>query len=260
MARAVPNVAPGARTLRLTTPYMSGTDVAEVQRALHVADDGFYGPVTASAVADWKWRVGYPERQIDNAIGARGIAWLLGEKPLPAGFEARAEERRRDARPIREAGAAEMERWAKANYRERGRDVVPELVAMAGELGVVPTYREMGYPWCAFAAFLATLRHGGATADLGLRKARFNPLYCPEILNQAAAGRFGMRVVSAAQAARGDLVLFNWRDGGDEIDHLGRVLKPPTAKRVTTVEGNSANRVAVRSRPVTAVAAYVRDA
>src|SRR6187200_1933269 len=47
------------RTLTLTSPYMTGADIVKAQRALGVPDDGEYGPVTASAVSDWKRRSGY---------------------------------------------------------------------------------------------------------------------------------------------------------------------------------------------------------
>ena len=56
-----------------------------MQRALGFkgkAVDGDYGPDTAGAVEEWKWRkVGYPKRQINNRLGLLGIAWLLGEVP-----------------------------------------------------------------------------------------------------------------------------------------------------------------------------------
>ncbi len=67
-----------------------------------------------------------------------------------------------------------MERWAAEGLRERppGSDRVPALVALARELGVSELYAEMGYPWCAFAAFLAALVHGGHTAEAGLRRER----------------------------------------------------------------------------------------
>ncbi len=256
---AIPEVATGSRTLRLITPNMVGTDIAEIQRALGVGDDGEYGPITAGAVADWKRRVGYPQNQITNEIGPKGIRWLLGREPLPAGFETRARKRREDGSAMREAAVAEMEEWATARYAETTKDVVPQLSRLARRLDVAPGYQRMGFPWCGFSAFLAALEHDGKTADAGLRKMSFNALYCPEILSNAANGRWGMRVVPAGQARRGDLVLFNWRDGGDDIDHVGRVVAPPKGNRVKTVEGNAGNKVALMDRPLSAVAGFVRD-
>jgi hypothetical protein len=68
-----------------------------VQRALGFkgkAVDGDYGPDTAGAVEEWKWRVGYPKRQINNRLGLLGIAWLLGEVPFPGHFARNAKARK----------------------------------------------------------------------------------------------------------------------------------------------------------------------
>ncbi len=255
------------RTLRLTSPHMSGPDVAEAQRALGVPADGEYGPVTASAVAEWKRRVGYPDGKINNILGPAGFRLLLGLAKPPADFKSRHEARGRrlaSAEGVPERAVAEMEEWARAGLREKpaGSDKVPELVRLAGELEVLSRIRGMGFPWCAFSAFLAALKAGGKTADLGLRKDRFNILYCPTILHEAQAGRWGMRVIAPSQAARGDLVLFDWSPQGDPADHVGRLRRPPAEGMVATVDGNSGDDdlyVVTRERPARAVRAFVRD-
>ena len=163
--------------------------------------------------------------------------------------------------PVRERAAERMERWAKRGLRERppGSNVVPELVAYAERLGVVPRIARMGYPWCAFAAFLAALEAGGETATLALRDEAFNGLYVPTILREAGARRFGLRIVQASRAQRGDLVLFDWSPAGDPADHLGRLLRSPAEGRVATVDGNSGGLVALRERPLAQVRAFIRD-
>jgi len=45
-----PVIAPGSRTLILSTPPMTGEDVRELQRHLNAATDGVYGPGTYSAL------------------------------------------------------------------------------------------------------------------------------------------------------------------------------------------------------------------
>ena len=85
------------RQLTLKDPYLSGDDIKEVQRALGFkgkAVDGDYGPDTASAVEEWKWRVGYPKRQINNRLGLLGLAWLFGEQPFPGHFARNAKARK----------------------------------------------------------------------------------------------------------------------------------------------------------------------
>lgn len=249
----------------LTSPFASGDDVAAVQRALGVPADSLYGPVTASAAAAWKRAVGYPEAALANSLSPLDQRRLLGLAKLPPQFEARARARAQEAAAVPQRAVAVMERWAELDLVEDppGSNVVPQLVALGRELGIAPAFREMGFPWCAHAAFLAALEVGGRTANAGLRRQKFNALYCPTVLAEAQAGRWGLRVVAASQAARGDLVLFDWAPGGDPTDHLGRLVRLPADGLVTTVDGNSGpdyRRVALRERSVGLVRAFVRDA
>jgi hypothetical protein len=163
--------------------------------------------------------------------------------------------------PVRERATATMERWAKLGLRERppASNVVPELVTLARELDVAPRIAEMGYPWCGFAAFLAALEAGGETAALGLCEEAFNALYVPTVLAEARHARNGLRLVPPAQVRRGDLVLFDWNPAGDPADHLGRLVRRPLGSVVATVDGNSGGRVALRTRPLAQVRAFVRD-
>jgi predicted chitinase len=262
-----PAAPPGGRvprTLLLTTPYMKGRDVVRVQRALAVDDDGEYGPVTAGAATAWKRRAGYPDDAIDATLTEQDQRYLLGKDELPAAYSRRAEERARELAAmagVPELAVAEMEGWVGLKERPPGSNRVPALGKVARELGLSDWYQKMGWPWCAFAAFLAALRVGGQTAEQGLRQGAFNALYCPAILAEAQAGRFGMRVVPASQAARGDLVLFDWSPQGDPADHVGRLVRAPDGV-VATVDGNTGTPdlfVALRERQLSQVRAFVRD-
>jgi predicted chitinase len=257
----------GPRTLTLTSPYMKGPDVVKVQRALGVPDDGEYGPVTASAVADWKRRSGYPDKAIDGVLATADLRWLLGRQPIPPGYTRRAQARQQalaSSAGVGERAATTMEEWASSGYCEKpaGSNKVPQLVKLAGELGVASGIVPMGFAWCGFSAFLSALAAGGTTAGEGLRELHFNALYCPAILAEAQSGRFGLRVIPQSQAARGDLVLFDWGPGGDPVDHVARLVKPPEGGTVTTVDGNSGPdslHVIVRERPLNLVRAFARD-
>jgi murein DD-endopeptidase MepM/ murein hydrolase activator NlpD len=80
----------------LKRPYLEGDDVKEIQRAIGLTGDsvdGSYGPQTAAAVEEWKWRVGYPKDQINNRLGLVGLAWLFGEQPFPPQFARNAKAR-----------------------------------------------------------------------------------------------------------------------------------------------------------------------
>jgi hypothetical protein len=221
---------------------MRGRDVAEVQRLLGVEDDGDFGPETARAVAAWK--------------RARG--------QKPASSELDPAHRRRLLGDVLLRAVRLMERWAAVPIGEEpaGSNRVPELVALAERLDVRPEFSRMGYPWCAFAVFLAALVAGGRTAALGLRRYAFNPLYAPDLLAEARARKFGLELVEQEDVYRGDLVLFDWDLGaGDPADHVARLVAPPAAGRIRTVDGNSGDRglVALRERPISEVRAFVRD-
>ena len=219
---------------------MHGPDVADVQRLLGVAADGIYGPETAAAVAGWKRSRG--ERDATGELDPLDRRILLRDLLLRA--------------------VQLMERWARVGLAEDppGSNRVAELVALAERLGVPSEFSRMGYPWCAFAAFLAALVAGGRTASLGLRKKAFNPLYAPDILAEARAGRFGLSLLTARESFRGDLVLFDWNPArGDPADHVGRLVAAPAQGRVRTVDANSGGRVAVRERPLGEVRAFARD-
>jgi hypothetical protein len=69
---------PSRRLVVAGPPFLEGADVEAVQRALGVDADGEYGPVTAAAVRNWKFRSGYPARAIDDQLGIAGQRLLLG--------------------------------------------------------------------------------------------------------------------------------------------------------------------------------------
>ncbi len=221
---------------------MHGRDVAELQRLLGVEDDGEYGPVTAAAVKAWK--------------RARG-------SPRPSGnLSPQDQDRLRADLPLR--ATLLLERWASRGLREEppGSNRVPQLVALATRLEVAEPFVGMGFPWCAFAVFLAALAEGGRTAALGLRRRSFNALYAPDVLAAAEQGRFGLEILPAKEAWRGDLVLFDWDlTSGDPADHVARLVEPPDNGRIRTVDGNSGELglVQLRVRSSGSVRAFARD-
>jgi murein DD-endopeptidase MepM/ murein hydrolase activator NlpD len=85
------------RQLALKTPHLEGADVKEVQKKVGLTGndvDGFYGPVTATRVMEWKWKSGYPENRINSTLGLPGLGLLFGEIKFPADFVQRAEQRK----------------------------------------------------------------------------------------------------------------------------------------------------------------------
>jgi hypothetical protein len=241
------------RTLRLSSPFMRGADIAAVQRALRIDPDGDYGPDTAAAVKAWKWRAGYTRAAINDGLGIRGQGWLLGLERLPVDMLERAQRRkRRGYEPgagiaiktpveIRDDAIEEMRRWARKGLVEQpaGSNVQPFLVDLAEAEDVSDAIDEMGYPWCAFAMMLANLRAGGQTGEASLVHRAFNGLYCPEIVRFAGLHRYGMELIDRADARRGDWVLFDFGLGLPQ--HIGAIDDDRVLSGVpfVTLEGNT---------------------
>ena len=260
------------RTLTLTSPYMSGSDVTQLQmKWKDLKADGVFGEATAAKVRDWRYRVGFPSAI--PALGVDGQNILLGLAPLPQSYRLRAKARgAADPAPLLPPGAKAvnlMVQWAQAQYTEDppNSNKVPELQHLAKEQGLAPFYQNMGWPWCAFAANLSGLISGTVAGKEGLVKGHFNALYVPAIYDAARKGLYGLSIVGKPAAKRGDLVIFNW-DGGVP-DHIGRLLSRGGADSINTVEGNTSpgvhgsqsdgGGVFIRNRPMSTVTAFIRE-
>lgn len=272
------------RVLHLTSPPMEGDDVREVQKALGLLVDGVYGPATGSAVAAWKYRMGFPRPAVNTGMGetAQRILFRPAGQKLPKAYRERRIKRMKIGfKPgwgipktpafTTAMALATMVGWAEGGWHEEPAksNVVPQMVALGQAAGV--ELAEMGYPWCAHAAMLSNVVNGGVTGPAGIGKAGtpgiFNGRFCPTILSAAQQGRHGMQIIGASQALPGDLVIFNF-DGG-LVDHIGRARRSPNGGVVDTVEANTSKGAAgsqnngdgvyLRTRPLSQITAFVRD-
>lgn len=231
-----------SKNLVLTSPNQvtPRAEIREVQRILGVNIDGVYGPVTASAVKNWKYRYGFHEKFVTTSFTIAESQWMFASKSKTQAMKIRAASRA-VTRPksVGFEAMEEMRRWANAGYVETSRNVVPQLQALAKSLGLSAPYQAMGWSWCALATGLSGLKVGSKSAK-ALFAGSFNqhlPLYVPAIYGHALAGRFGLKLVSREQAMPGDLVVFNW-DGGVP-DHIGRLVQKKDANTFLSVEGNT---------------------
>lgn len=237
------------RTLALASPYTRGADVKAVQRALGVEADGVYGPITAYAAGNWKWQAGFP-----GGVGFLTITHqrhLLGQLKPTVKMQRRARLRRlrkrltspwvtkQTTQTTAERAVGIVEGWADEGTVEvpAFSNKVPKLIRLALGAKVPAGIANMGYAWCAFCVFLALLLAGNKTAVEGLVKWRFNALYCPEIWALAQAGKYGMRVVPASEARRGDAAIYGF--GGSLPKHIEFVREKVVVPRPFKAAGGN---------------------
>lgn len=288
---------PALVTLRLTSPRMEHPTVAWLQRTINASSpkyvrpplpvDGVFGSQTGAELEEFLYRLGHHAPV--PAIGPRDllavVKWTEGES-LPYSWRGRRLARMATgfrkgwgmtARTWAELhpgpsvydpskAADVMEGWARAGYVERpaGRNVVPELVAIGKANQVRADVVEMGYAWCAYAAYLAGVLAGGETARGGMVERAFWPLYTPWMLAFGQRREFGHSLVSARDARRGDMVLFSF-GSAEPVQHVGRLLSKPSHV-VHTADGNTSSTsednggaCQIKTRPAGTVVAYLRD-
>jgi hypothetical protein len=132
-------------------------------------------------------------------------------------------------------------RWAlrQVGVHERGSsNCGTKVVAWQRRAGwrVPPCHK-----WCGAFVHEAWLQAG-----VDLHSAFLDPA---NVLDDARAGRNGLRAIPVRQVRRGDLVIFRWGDWPTRADHFGIVTRRyrPGDDYVNTVDGNSGNAV-VRGR------------
>ena len=265
------------RTLTLSSPLMKGPDIVRVQHALNTQwgagldVDGEYGPMTAAAVKRYRHKAGY--KVVNTTLPERAQRILLGEWPLSPVEKARAATRAAAAKraakkmSVPEKAVRWMESRAGLTESPSGSNRVPQLMKDGKAAGLAAGMYGMGWPWCAYTTSLSNLVSGGYHGYAGLIRGWTNPLYCPQILSDAKAGKNGLRLIPKGEAKRGDLLLFNW-DGG-VVDHIGRARGPWNGKSIETVEANTSfdnsgsqsngGAVAKRTRHWDQIEAVVRD-
>jgi hypothetical protein len=232
------------RDLHLTSPNMKGSDVSILQKKLGRIHkiDGVYGPITAAAVKDWKWRIGLPDKQVNTTLTRDESEYFFGKKRSII-MQTRTKSRLKGAAQAlssREKAVSLMENWAANRYHETRTNFVPELSELGARQKIKPYYYNMGYSWCAYAVNLSGMVFGMQSAKDGFN-GKYNALYCPDILAQARARRYGWMVIDWSQARRGDVVLFDWDDDGI-ADHIGLLRDNNNGvgiSLVDTVEGNT---------------------
>jgi hypothetical protein len=234
------------RTLRLTSPHMRGKEVSSAQALLaghgkvfkHKCYggkvDGEYGPATAGAVKQAKYRLGYPKRKIDTAYGPDLNAILTGRKKRGrimlalAKRRAKAEAKHALAGGLRKKVVALAGHYVGTHEYPAGSNMQP----------FGKWYGANGVPWCAiFVSYV--LSHCGRP---------FKESYVPTIVANARAARGRTRVIPAHSVkealANGHVVLacFDWPgESPGTADHVGFAVSGVAGDgSFHTIEGNTA--------------------
>lgn len=261
--------------IALTSPYISGDEVREAQMLLRsggylksVAPNGVFGDETAEACEEAGRVLGLHPKRVKPLWTPELGRLLEGGKPTPA-QERRAEKRARQATATIGSGGLEFV-----------LDRVGETEVAGKPSNTCPVCDEWGYrgPWCCMLWALA-MEHGGSEMISSVADHGWDPdprwHSCPDLLNDARARRFGVRVVK--EPRHGDGVLFDWEQpklgrGRSVVDHIGlfRDFTGSARSEIKTVEGNTSAQGDVtgsqsngggifkRRRDVNIVAAYVR--
>jgi lysozyme family protein len=141
----------GPRVLQLSNPPMIGPDVEEAQRLLKRnvfgsfdpgKPDKEFGELTAGAVRQAKWALGYPPKDVNATYGPQVKLFLSGKKPLPPAFQKR-RAKRLQALGSEAAIRKKIVSWARWGCKNTGRigysqDANLRLAALGGTAGALP--------------------------------------------------------------------------------------------------------------------------
>lgn len=240
-------------TLKLTSPNTKRPEVSAAQKILSTKGyytgkiDSIYGEATARATRTAKWDIGYPENSIDSTFNVALYELLTGATKPTLLMKQRAKSRK------------------KKNMGVVALDVAQRFVGLseqpAGSNKIIfSNWYGMNGPWCAMFVTYCFVEAKSKAFIKGSRYA-----YCPYMLNDAKYNRNGLRLITAKEAAPGDIVLFDFKKNGVAA-HVG-ILNSMAAnkKKFTSVEGNTSGTnaadggmVALMTRNVSDVIGFVR--
>jgi len=214
--------------LHVTSPFMRGPAVLEVQQALAALGllpgplDAAYGPATAAAVKAFQSARGL---DVDGWVGAQTRAALAAAAAATAGGI---------GPPARPGSAIGKEALAEA-ARQIG---VKESPAGSNRTAFGLWYGQDGVPWCNIFVSYCFQVGAGYTICAGSRgagvKAGKGCAFVPS--TKAWLETAGMWV-GRTEPQAGDIVIFNWNGG--RPDHIGIVERSLGNGQFTTVEGNT---------------------
>lgn len=239
------------RTLKLTSPYMTGGDVAYAQRLLRDGPDSqqafgrqwydgpidaVFGPLTGQACHEAKWELGYEADNCAKTFGTDLERLLLGQAGLSVEQEHRSEAR---GFGVDDSDADTL--------GARAVDWLLPHVGMGETCGTncndfTAWYGHGPEPWCAVTITRALVAVGSKEWKQG----GFED-YVPNIVRAAQSGDHGLFLVKFRDIVKGDIVAFDWQKRGssnpEAFDHAGFVLTIGKGETWRGREGNHMNRL-----------------
>ncbi len=186
---------------------------------------------------------------IDGKVGPETIKALTGETPAPMpelGLRehlALIAQREGDLRLRWDNNKSEAEKYLAPLRAEMQR---------RGHIGASPIF----YNWCGAFVLWCCRQAGYALADAP--KGHY-ATYALVTAWVDWAKSLGYWLPASDDAARGDIVVFNWLDGGKIYDHIGVVSSfVPGSPSFRTSEGNSGNQTMNQTRQLNNVAGFIR--
>lgn len=214
------------RTLQLTSPLMHGTDVVYARNLLR-NHGTVWDEQACNAARRKKWALGYAADKCTGTFGTQ-LELYLTERAYPTTIM----QLRAKARARKDVGAravAEARKWVGTEETPPNSNIAKPFTPWYGWIG-------WGAPWCAVFVTYCLVKAGFKHASP--KNARW--AYCPYVLADAKAGRYGLSLCSEHDVKEGTILLFDWdRDG--KPDHIGFATGPINFARgtVDTVEGNT---------------------
>lgn len=219
------------RVLGLVSPHMRGDDVTALQKALksnvfkkdYMPDgkvDGEFATFTAQACYRAQYWIGYAKPS--HKAGTPLVAYLTGKKPLTAAMKANRAQRLKkhaEAHPLREKAFAQAQRFVGTKESPAGSN--------RQRFGV--WYGWNGVAWCAM---FVSYCYAAAGSKMVAQMKRW--AYCPYLLADARAGRYGLSVTRSPQ--RGDIVIY-----GKSLAHHTELFEKwiVAGKTFATIGGNT---------------------
>jgi Putative peptidoglycan binding domain/CHAP domain len=189
---------------------------------------------------------------VDGKVGPETIKALTGQAPAP---QPELGKREQLALVAQQEGDLHL-RWANAtSAAEKYLAPLRPEMQRRGQIGMAPVF----YNWCGAFVLWCCREAGFTLPDAPPDPPNYFATFALVEAWVAWAKAEKYWLDKTAAAARGDIVIFNWFNGGTPFDHIGIVSSfTPGSAMFRTSEGNSGNITVNQTRDLANVVGFVR--